>query len=80
VTVQVADGDQRQAACEGERLGGGEADQQRSDQARALGDGDGADLVEPDPGLVQRPLDDGHAQLQVAARGHLGHDPAVAGV
>ena len=80
VAVQVADGDQRQAAREGQRLGGGEADQQRADQAGALGHGDGVDAVESDAGVVQRPLDHGHAQLQVAARGDLGHDPAVAGV
>ncbi len=75
MAVQVADGDQRQAACEGQRLGGRQADQQRADQARPLGDGDGVDPVESDPGVDQRPLDDGHAQLQVAARGHLGTTP-----
>ena len=80
VAVQVADGDQRQAAREGQRLGGRQPDQQCPDQARALGDGDGDDLVESGAGIVQRPFDHGHAQLQVPARGHLGHHPAVAGM
>ena len=35
VAVQVVDRDQRQAAREGQRLGGRQADQQRADQARA---------------------------------------------
>ena len=46
VAVQVVDGDQRQAAGEGERLGGREADEERADQARALGDGHRRDVVQ----------------------------------
>ena len=54
MTVQVVHGHEGQAAAPGERLGGGEADQQRADQARALGDGNGLDVVERGAGFGKR--------------------------
>ncbi len=41
VTFQVVDGDERLAEPECQRLGEGDADQQRSSEAGARGDGDG---------------------------------------
>ena len=41
VPFDVVDRDQRQIAGEAKRLGVGDADEQRSDQARAFGNGDG---------------------------------------
>ena len=46
VSVQVVDRHERQAARPGERLRGGEPDEERADQARALRDRDGLDVVE----------------------------------
>ena len=69
---------QRLAGRRGERLGRADADQQRADQARAAGDRDRVDVVEPDPGLGERRVDDRVDQLEVVARGDLGHDAAEA--
>ena len=78
--MQVVHGHERQAAAPGERLGGGEADQQRADQARALGDGDGLDVVERGAGFGQRLPHHGEHELEVVPRCDLGHDPAEARV
>ena len=68
------------APAEGQRLGRGDADQQRADQARSGGHGDGVRSPPADAGLVERPLDDGRDRLDVGAAGQLGHDPAEGGV
>ena len=78
VAVQVVDRRQREPARGGEGLGGGDADEQRADQARALGDGDQLDVVERGARAGERVVDDGVDQLQVMARGDLGHHAAVA--
>ena len=41
VPFDVVDRDQRQIASEAKRFGIGDADEERSNQARAFGDGDG---------------------------------------
>ena len=46
VPVQVVDGDERQAAPPGDPLRGGEADEERSDQAGPPRDGDAVEVVE----------------------------------
>ena len=63
-----------------DRLRAREADEQRADQARALGGGHQLDLVQAAAGPRQGLVDDGVDQLEVVARGDLGHDPAEAGV
>ena len=78
VAVQVVDGRERQPAGGGERLGGGDADEQRADQAGALGHGDRLDVVQRRARLLQRVVDDHVDQLEVVARGVLGHDAAEA--
>ena len=52
-------------------------DEQRADQAGALRYGYAVDVVQRHPGLVQRLADDGRDELEVAARGNFGDDPAV---
>ncbi len=76
--LQVIDGGERQLTRGGEGLGGGEADEQRADQARTLGGGDEADVIERHGGLRERLGDDEVHELEVVAGGDLGHDPAVA--
>ena len=76
VAVQVVDGHERQPAAPGERLRGREADEQRADQAGALRDRDGLDVVQAGPGAVERLPEHRQHELEVAARGHLRHDPA----
>ena len=76
VALQVVDRDQRQPPRRGDRLRGADADQQGPDQARAGGHRDRLDVIERGAGLVQRRLDHRRRQLQVVARGDLGHDAA----
>ena len=71
-------GGERQPPRGGQRLAGRDADEQRADQARALGDGDRLDVVQRRPGLGQRVVDHGVDELEVVARGDLRHDAAVA--
>ncbi len=80
VAVQVVDRNERQPARPGDRLRRGDADEERADQAGPLRDRDGVEGVEVDSGRVQRlPYDRGD-ELEMPARGHLGHDPAEARV
>jgi len=67
VALQVIDRGERQPLRRGERLRRGEADEQRPDQPRALRRGDQLQLVQLDPSLVQRALDDRVDQLEVMA-------------
>ena len=55
VALQVVDRDQRQPARGGDRLGGADPDQQRADQARPGGGGDGVDVVQGDPRFAPAP-------------------------
>jgi hypothetical protein len=77
VAFDVVDGDERQIASEAERLRIGDADQQRTDQAGAFGDGDGGEIVEIGAGLFESQAHHGHDGAQVLARGKLGNHAAV---
>ena len=80
MTLKVVDGNERQLLRPCESLRGGEADQQRPDQARPLRHRDRVDLVQPEPGFAQGLPDDREHQLEVAPRRHLRHDAAKARV
>ena len=51
VAFKMIDGDERQPLREGQRLGVGNAHQQRTGQAGTRGDGDGVQICEGDAGL-----------------------------
>ena len=68
------------APAQRQRLGRGDADQQRADQARPGRDGDGGQVASGDAGLVQGAFDDRRDRLDVGAAGQLGDDPAERGV
>ena len=77
MALQVVDGRERQLARGRERLGRREADEQRADQPGALRGGDQLDVVEPDrPRRSSARCDDRVDELEVVARGDLGHDAA----
>ncbi len=57
--------------------GGQGADQQRPNQARRIGDGNGVDIVPGQVGVGQCLVDDGVDHFDVAASGHFGHDAAI---
>ena len=65
---------------EGERLGVGDADEQRSGESGAGGDGDGVEIGEGDAGLGQRGADHGNDGAKMLAAGQLRHHAAVARV
>ena len=75
--VEMIDRDEREPSCPGDRLRGGDADEQGADQTGAGGHADEPHVVEPDPCLLQRIAHDGRDQLEVAARRDLRHDAAV---
>ena len=80
VAVQVVDRDERQPPRPRDRLGGGEPDEQRADQARARGDADRADVPEVGAGLPERLAHDRRDELEVAPRSDLRHHASVARV
>ena len=65
VAVQVVDGTSGSRRRERQRLRGGEADEERADQPRPLGDGHRVDVVQGDTGVGEGALDRGHDQLQM---------------
>ena len=71
VRGEVVDAVDRLAEPDRERLGGGDADHQRAGQARAAGDRDRVDVVQPDAGGLAGPLDRRHHRLEVRAAGDL---------
>ena len=75
MAVEVVDPDKRPALGRGQRLRGRDADEQRPDQPGPAGDRERVDLVEGRAGVSERRVDDGVDQLEVVARGDLGHDP-----
>ncbi len=77
MAVQVVDHHERLARGVGQRLGGRDPDQEGPDQPRALGDRDGADVVERQTGRRERLVHDRVDRAQVVARGDLGHHAAV---
>jgi len=77
VAFEVVDADEREVGAEGEGLGEGDADQQRSGEAGTFGDGDGFEIAVLDACLVHGFADDGEDGAEVFAGGQLGHDAAV---
>ena len=80
MAVQVIDGNQRQLLREGEALRGGETDEERADQARALGHTDRIEALELRVSLGQRLPHHREDELEVTSRGDLRDDAAEAGV
>jgi hypothetical protein len=78
--VQVIDGHERQVARPGERLSGGNADEQRSDEARPLRNRHALHITEPGVCLVERFPEYRKDQLEVVTGRDLGDDSAVLGV
>ena len=76
----MVDGDQRQPVRPGDRLGGGEADEQRADETRALSDGDRIEVFEVAVLLRQRFPQHRHDELEVAPRCDLRDDAAEGSV
>ena len=74
--MQVVDGDERQPARPGDRLRGGEADEQRADQPGPRGDGDRVDVVEGRSRVGERLADHRRDELEVPPRRDLRHDAA----
>ena len=69
---------QRQPPGPGNRLGSGDADEQRADQPGARCHTEELDVVERGVRFSERLLQDGRDELEVTAGRHLGHDAAVA--
>ena len=67
VAFDVVDGDQRQAADECQRLGIGEAHQQRPHQAGSRGGGNGVQTTQRNPGTLQRFTHHRHDGAQMLA-------------
>ena len=80
VPEQVVNRNQRQTPRPGDRFGGGDANEQRPDQARSLRDGDAVQLLEGQLRLFHCASHDRRDQLQVPARGDFRHNAAKAGV
>ncbi len=78
--VEMVDRDERQPLRPRERLRRREADEQRADEPRALRHRDAVDVVERRSGLAEGLSKHRRHELELAPRGHLGDDPAVAGV
>jgi hypothetical protein len=74
---EVADADQGLLEIIREALGKREADEERSNEARALGHGKKVDRVQTDVRAGQAFADDGIDRPDVLARGEFGNDPAV---
>jgi hypothetical protein len=80
VPLQVVDGNEGQAVRPGDRLGGGESDEERPDEAGAACDRDAIDRRELDACLAKRLANDRRDELEMAARRDLGDDAPVASV
>jgi len=80
VAFEVVDADQRPAREPGEPLGGLHPDEQRADEPRPAGHGDGVEVGEAHARLDERLVDDRQHLHHVVARGELGDDPAPAPV
>ena len=79
VAVQVVHRHERQPPAPRDRLGRGDADEQRADQPRAGGDGDRVDVVERRSRPVERLADHRRDELEVTSRGDLGTTPPKRG-
>ena len=73
----VVDAVEGLARGESQGLGCGNADRQRSDQARARGDGDRVDVAQRNSRTVERLVQGGNEGLKMRPRGDFGNDAAV---
>jgi hypothetical protein len=80
VPFKVVDGDQRQPLREGQRLGIGDAHQQRAGQSRTGGHSNRIQIGQSNSRLGQRRPHHRHDGPQMLAAGQLRHDAAVARV
>jgi hypothetical protein len=76
----MVNADERDAFRPGDALCGRDADEQRADEARAVPDRDGVEVVQRGVGLGEGLLDDGEDAFDMGAARDLGDDPAVLGV
>ncbi len=65
VALEVVDGNERQPSPPGEALRGGDPDEERADEPRALRHRDPLDTVELHVGVVERGANHGRDELQV---------------
>jgi hypothetical protein len=77
VPLDVVDADERLAERVSHRLGVGQPDEQRADEARPLRHGHAVNLLPADARALERLRDHQADLVEVLARGDLGHDPAV---
>lgn len=77
VTFDVIDSDERQVAGKTERLGVGDTNEQGTDEAGSLGDGDGGEVVQIRIRLLQGAAHNRNNRAEVLARGEFGNDAAV---
>ena len=77
VPVQMVDGRERQPSRPRDRLRGCNADEEGPDQARAGRHADQLDVLEAGACKAESLADHGRDELEMAARGDLGHDSAV---
>src|SRR5262245_1771390 len=80
VTVEMVDRDDGEPLRPRQRLRGRQPDEQRADQARAGGDRDAVDVVEGHVRLLLGLAEHREHELEMPARGHLGHDAPESGV
>ena len=77
MTLQMVDGDQRQAPRQGDRLAETQPDHDAADQSRPGGGGNAVQGVIAEPRLVHGQPDDAVDHLDMAAGRDLGHDAAI---
>ena len=80
MALQVVDAHHGDAPTQGERLGGGDADQERAHQTRPGGDRNSGQVAAGDSGLGEGPLDNRRHRFEVGAAGQLRDDPTERGV
>ena len=80
VRFEMVHGDEGQPARQGDGLGGGDADDQPADQARACRRGDAVDLLPAKARLGERLGDETIEQLNMGARRDLRHHAAELGM
>ncbi len=80
VAFKMVDGDERKILREGQRLGIGDADEQRAGETWAGGDSDGVKVAEADLRLLNRCTHDRNDGAEMLATGEFRDDSAVARV
>jgi len=77
VAFEMVDADEGDVPGKAERLGVGEADEEATDEAGAVGDGDGIEIFEAGVGLGEGFADDRDDGADVLAAGEFGDDATV---